>query len=172
MNSTRPVTDPTAPSRARADDTPATTTTTPTAIQPRPWISVPISSPGAPPSTAAAPIRSTRSPYGPPASIITDTSPPMAGNRRRSRRPVANPTAIGTHTASTASVIVAQGTGTFFGRMISASHCGTMPLSRSGTARRAPLSSRVPFMLATLSARGGLPRRAERARASGLARRS
>ena len=41
-------------------DTPAITTTASTATHPRPWISVPINSPGAPPRTAAVPIRSTR----------------------------------------------------------------------------------------------------------------
>ena len=87
-------------------ETPATTTTAMTATHPRPWISVPISSPGAPPRTAAAPIRSTRSQYGPPVSIMTDSSPPIAGSSASSRRPVANPTAIGTHSASTARAIV------------------------------------------------------------------
>ncbi len=119
-------------------------TTTATAIQPRPWISVPISSPGAPPSTAAAPIRSTRGQYGPPASIITASSPPMAGSRASSRRPVANPTAIGTQTASTASVIVAQGTGTFFGRMTSASHCGTIAAQPVGHRQPRPTDQPRP----------------------------
>ena len=84
------------------------------------------------------PIRSTRAQYGPPLSIVTDSSPPMAGSSASSRRPVANPTAIGTHSASTARAIVAHGTGAFFGRITSASHSGTTSLSQSGTAVAGP----------------------------------
>ena len=139
------------PNRARIDDTPATNVTAPTATQPRPWISVPISSPGAPPSTAAVPIRATRDQYGPPLSIMIDSSPPMAGSSASSCRPVANATAIGTQSASTARAIVPHGTGTLLGRTTSASQSGTTPISQSGTPSRAPPASRAPFKLRTRS---------------------
>ena len=132
-------------------DTPAITTTATTASHPVPWINVPMSRPAAPPNTAATLIRVTRDQYGPPLSIMTDSSAPMAGSIARSRRPVANATAIGTHTASTARTIVAQGHGAFFGRTTSASHSGTASLSQSGTVRRAPSASRDPFTLRTRS---------------------
>ncbi len=96
-------------------------------------------------------MRSTRGQYGPPLSIVTDSSPPMAGSSASSRRPVANPTAIGTHSASTASAIAPHGTGAFFGRITSASQSGTTPLSQSGTASRAPPASRAPLTLHTRS---------------------
>src|SRR5487761_123813 len=67
----------------------------------------------------------------------------MAGSSASSRRPVANPTASGTHSASTARAIVAHGTGAFLGRITSASH--------SGTTVRAPLTSRAPLPLHTRS---------------------
>src|ERR1700759_2758504 len=113
------------------EDTPATNPPARTAPQPRPWISVPMNSPGAPPSTAEVPILVTRDRYGPPASPMTENSAPRAGNSASSRRPVTNATASGTHTASTSSTIDPQGTGTFFGRITSASQSGTTPLSQS-----------------------------------------
>ena len=61
MKSWSPVTEPMPPSRAMTAETPAMMTTTPTATQPRPWIRVPMSRPGAPPQTIAVPIRRTRS---------------------------------------------------------------------------------------------------------------
>ena len=113
--------EPTAPSRVKIADTPAMTTTATTAIQPRPWISMPMSSPGAPPKTADVPIRFTRSQYGPPVSIEIESSAPRAGSSASSRRPVANATASGTHTANTARAIVPQGMGAFLGRTTSVS---------------------------------------------------
>jgi hypothetical protein len=110
-----------------------------------------MSSPGAPPSTAAAAIRSTRDQYGPPVSIMIDSSPPIAGSSASSCRPVANATAMGTHSASTARTIVPHGTGTFLGRATSASQSGTTPISQSGTPSRAPPAGRVPFTLRTRS---------------------
>ena len=95
-----------------------------------------MSSPGAPPKTADVPIRFTRSQYGPPLSIMIESSAPRAGSSASSRRPVANATAIGTHTANTARAIVPHGTGAFFGRTTSASQSGTTPPIHSGTASR------------------------------------
>jgi hypothetical protein len=82
---------------------------------------------------------------------MTASSPPIAGSRPSSRRPVANPAAIGTHSARTARAIAAQGIPAFFGRITSASHSGTTLLSQSGTASRVPLRSRTPFTLHTRS---------------------
>jgi hypothetical protein len=56
---------------------------------------------------------------------------------------------MGTHSASTARAMVPHGTGAFFGRITSASHSGTTSLSQSGTAIRAPLTSRAPLTLHT-----------------------
>lgn len=149
MNNCSPMTEPTAPSRARTADTPAITTTAITAIQPRPWISVPMSSPGAAPKRAAAPMRRTRCQYGPPLSSMTATSPPIAGSSASSFRPIANPAAIGAQTASTASVIAPQGTGAFLGRRTSAIHSGMTSCSQSGTACLALFTSRAPLKLRT-----------------------
>ncbi|MGD0555366.1 MAG: hypothetical protein ABSA93_10345 [Streptosporangiaceae bacterium] len=69
------------PSVDIAADTPATKTSASTVIQPWPWITSPITSPGAPPNSTAAPTRRTRSRYGPPRSTMTPIRPPMAGSR-------------------------------------------------------------------------------------------
>ena len=67
----------------------------------------------------------------------------MAGSSASSRRPVANATAIGTHSASTARAIVPHGTGAFFGRITSASHSGTTSSAQSGTPSRPPKKLRT-----------------------------
>jgi hypothetical protein len=70
--------------------------------------------------------------------MVTESRPPMAGSSARSRRPVPNATASGTHSANTDRAMVPQGTGAFFGLTTSASHSGTTPPTQSGTAIRAP----------------------------------
>ena len=112
----RPTTEPVLPISLTRTETPATRTSTTTAIQPRPWIAAPMVRPTAPPNTAADPTRFSRARYGPPTSTTTVISPPMAASRPGARLPESSPAASGTQIASAARIISGQGTGTRFGR--------------------------------------------------------
>ena len=120
----RPTTEPVLPISLTRTETPATRTSTTTAIQPRPWIAAPMVRPTAPPNTAADPTRFSRARYGPPTSTTTVISPPMAASRPGARLPESSPAASGTQIASAARIISGQGTGTRFGRTRSTSQSG------------------------------------------------
>jgi hypothetical protein len=115
-------------------DTPATTTRATTATQPCPWVTAPMVSPAAPPNTAALQTRFTRLRYGPPASAIVPSSPPVAGSTPSVPRPAANDTDSGTQIASAARAISGHGTGARRGRTTSASHPGTTTARRDRAA--------------------------------------
>ena len=106
-------------------DTPATTTSATTAIQPRPWIADPMARPTAPPNTAAELTRLTRCRYEPPVSAIVPSSPPMAGRIPIAALPSPKATDSGTLIASAARIMSGQGSGAGFGRTTSASQSGT-----------------------------------------------
>ena len=113
------------PSALSSPDTPATTISATTASQPCPWVTEPMASPAAPPNTAALQTRFTRLRYGPPASAIVPSSPPVAGSTPSVPRPAAYAADSGTQIASAARVISGHGTGARRGRTTSASQPGT-----------------------------------------------
>src|SRR5580700_11493309 len=113
------------PSVLSTADTPATTTSATTAIQPRPWITDPTVSPAAPPNTPTALTRLTRFRYEPPRSVIEPSSPPTAGSRPIVVLPAANATPSGTQMASAARIMSGHGSGAGFGRTTSARQSGT-----------------------------------------------
>src|SRR5580698_3970438 len=115
-------------------DTPATTTSATTAIQPRPWIADPTARPTAPPNTPTVLIRLTRFRYEPPRSVSEPSSPPTAGSRPIVVLPTANATPSGTQMASVARIMSPHGGGAGFGRTSSASQSGTTA-ARTAAAR-------------------------------------
>src|ERR1700677_2862998 len=94
-----------------AADTPATTTSATTAIQPRPWIADPMARPTAPPNTPTVLIRLIRFRYEPPRSVSEPSSPPTAGSRPIVVLPTANATPSGTQMASVARIMSGHGGG-------------------------------------------------------------
>jgi hypothetical protein len=105
-------------------ETPATTTRTITATQPRPWITDPMARPAAPPKIAIKLIRLTRYRYEPPRSLSVPSRPPIAGSRPVVLSPTANPTASGTHIPSAARIMSGHGGRAGFGRTSSTSQSG------------------------------------------------
>ncbi len=123
-SSCSPVTEPVLPSSLISTDTPATSTSTTTVIQPRPWITVPMVSPTAPPNMVADPTRLTRARYGPPTSTTAAISPPMAGSRPSAGLCPASPAASGTQMARAARSMSGRGGRARCGRTISTSQSG------------------------------------------------